>query len=101
MRPSEILGSYSALLSYGKNAFHPVGHLLREWPNSWKVAFTEEGKQTVRDLDERLTWLFAAGLILRDDDNQRLLNGISLQMERGRNPDLSLRIQSLTYQQSR
>ena len=57
--------------------------LLREGIQLWKVAFTEEGKQAVKDLDERLT-RYLRDRILRDDDNQRLLNGIGLQMERGR-----------------
>ena len=57
--------------------------LLREGLQLWKVAFTEEGKQAVKDLDERLT-RYLRDRILRDDDNQRLLNGIGLQMERGR-----------------
>ena len=57
--------------------------LLREGLQLWKICFTEEGKQAVKDLEERLKW-YLRNRILRDDDNQRLLNGIGLQMERSR-----------------
>ncbi len=57
--------------------------LLREGLQLWKVCFTEEGKQAVRDLEKRLKW-YLRNRILRDNDNQRLLNGIGLQMERSR-----------------
>jgi transposase len=44
---------------------------------------TPSREQEVNRLDERLTWLLR-NRILKDDDNQRLLNGIGTQMDRGR-----------------
>ena len=40
-------------------------------------------EETVRDLEDRLTW-HLRNRVLKDDDNQRLLNGIGMQMDRDR-----------------
>lgn len=57
--------------------------LLREGIQIGKGGPAQERQPAVLDLEDRLTW-HLRDRILRDDDNQRLLNGIGTQMDRGR-----------------
>ena len=57
--------------------------LLREGIQIGKGGPAQERQLAVQDLDERLTW-HLRDRILRNDDNRRLLNGIGMQMDRGR-----------------
>lgn len=57
--------------------------LLRGGIEIWKNGLTGEDRQkAVLELEEQMTWLLR-DRILVDDDNQRLLNGIGAQMDRG------------------
>ena len=57
--------------------------LLREGIELSKAPPGEEWSRKVEDLDVRLTW-HLRDRILKDDDNQRLLNGIGEQMDKDR-----------------
>ena len=48
-----------------------------------KAPLGEEWIEKVQDLEDRLTW-HLRNRVLKDDDNQRLLNGIGTQMDRDR-----------------
>jgi transposase len=57
--------------------------LLRGGIEIWKNGLTgEDRQQAVLELDEEMTWLLR-NRILVDDDDQKLLNGIGAQMDRG------------------
>lgn len=48
-----------------------------------RMEATPDREQKVKRIEDQLTWLLR-NRILKDDDNQRLLNGIGTQMNRGR-----------------